>query len=148
MPREEESRTVRSDEDVSGTQKNEKQHRRELCLVGRWLYERGHIVACEGNVSVRLGDGRILTTPTCMNKGMLEPEDLVVVDLEGRHLEGQRKASSEVRMHLLFYRSRRDVHALCHAHPATATGFAAACRALDQALLPEVVIGRGKVPLG
>jgi L-fuculose-phosphate aldolase len=111
------------------------------------MYERGHIVACEGNVSVRLADGRILTTPTCMNKGMLEPEDLVVVDQEGRHLEGERKASSEVLMHLLFYRTRRDVHAVCHAHPATATGFAAAGRALDQALLPEVVIGLGKVPL-
>ena len=138
---------MRSDSDLTGTHKNEKQHRRELCLVGRWMYERGHIVACEGNVSVRLADGRILTTPTCMNKGMLEPEDLVVVDLEGRHLEGARKASSEVLMHLLFYRTRRDVHAICHAHPATATGFAAAGRALDQALLPEVVIGLGKVPL-
>jgi L-fuculose-phosphate aldolase len=111
------------------------------------MYERGYIVACEGNLSVRLTDTRILTTPTCMNKGMLEPEDLVVVDQEGRQLEGARKASSEVLLHLLFYRSRRDVNAVCHAHPATATGFAAAGRALDQALLPEVVIGLGKVPL-
>ena len=127
--------------------KNEKQHRRELCLVGRWMYEREYIVACEGNLSVRLGNDRILTTPTCMNKGMLEPEDLVVVDLEGRHLEGARRMSSEVLMHLLFYRMRPDVNAVCHAHPATATGFATAGRALDQALLPEVVIGLGKVPL-
>ena len=147
MPREEGVRILRPDSDLAGNHKNEKQHRRELCLVGRWMYERGHIVACEGNVSVRLDDGRILTTPTCMNKGMLEPEDLVVVDLEGRHLEGVRKASYEVLMHLLFYRMRRDVHAICHAHPPTATGFAAAGRALDQALLPEVVIGLGKVPL-
>src|ERR1700746_3717980 len=93
--------------------KNEKQHRRELCLVGRWMYEREDIVACEGNLSVRLGNDRILTTPTCMNKGMLEPEDMVVVDLDGRHLEGQRKASSEVLMHLLFYPTRRDVRAVC-----------------------------------
>src|SRR6266536_4811753 len=101
----------------------------------------------EGVRSVRLGDGRILATPTCMNKGMLEPDDLVVVDSDGRHLEGARRASSEVLMHLLFYRMRPDVHSVCHAHPATATGFAAAGRALDQALLPEVVIGLGKVPL-
>jgi len=111
------------------------------------MYERGYIVACEGNLSIRLNDGRILTTPTCMNKGMLEPEDLVVVDLDGRHLEGQRKTSSEVLMHLLFYRMRTDVQAICHAHPATATGFAAAGRALDEALLPEVIIGLGKIPL-
>jgi L-fuculose-phosphate aldolase len=82
-----------------------------------------------------------------MNKGLLEPEDLVVVDPDGRHLEGSRKASSEVLMHLLFYRVRRDVQAVCHAHLATATGFAATGRALDKALLPEVVVGLGQVPL-
>jgi L-fuculose-phosphate aldolase len=147
MPREEGVRPVSSDSTLAGNHKNEKQHRRELCLIGRWMYERGYIVACEGNLSVRLSAGRILTTPTCMNKGMLDPEDLVVVDPEGRHLEGARRASSEVLMHLLFYRTRSDVQAICHAHPATATGFAAAGRALDQALLPEVVIGLGKVPL-
>jgi len=138
---------VRPDSVLAGIQKNEKQHRRDICVVGRWMYERGFIVACEGNVSVRLSSGRILTTPTCMNKGMLEPDDLVIVDPEGRHLEGARKASSEVLMHLLIYRMRPDVFAICHAHPSTATGFAAAGRPLDQALLPEVVIGLGQIPL-
>ena len=138
---------MRPDSLLAGNHKNEKQHRREICLAGRWMYERGYIVACEGNLSVRLSDGRILTTPTCMNKGMLEPDDLVVLDLEGRQLEGTRKASSELLMHLLFYRLRSDVQAVCHAHPANATGFATAGRALDEALLPEVIIGLGKVPL-
>ena len=90
---------------------------------------------------------RVLTTPTCMNKGMLAPEDLVIIDLEGRHVAGDRKASSELAMHLLFYRMRPDVHAICHAHPPTATGFAVAGRALDQALLPEVIVGLGQIPL-
>lgn len=127
--------------------KSEAQHRRDVCTVGKWMYERGFIVACEGNISVRLDDDRILTTPTCMNKGMLEPQDLVVTNLEGRQLSGERKFSSEIAMHLLFYRMRPDVNAICHAHPPTATGFAAAGRALDQALLPEVIIGLGKIPL-
>jgi L-fuculose-phosphate aldolase len=111
------------------------------------MYEREYIVACEGNLSVRLDEERVLTTPTCMNKGMLAPDDLVVIDLEGRHVAGDRKASSELAMHLLFYRMRPDVHAICHAHPATATGFAVAGRALDQALLPEVIVGMGQIPL-
>jgi L-fuculose-phosphate aldolase len=132
---------------LAGHAKDESEHRRDICTVGRWLYERGYIVACEGNLSVRLADGRILTTPTCMNKGMLSPEDLVVIDTEGRHLSGERRASSELLMHLLFYKMRPDVMAVCHAHPATATGFAAAGRALDQALLPEVIIGLGQIPL-
>ena len=127
--------------------KDEAHHRGDICAVGKWMYERGFIVACEGNVSVRLHEERILTTPTCMNKGMLEPEDLVITDLQGRQLAGERKFSSEIAMHLLFYRMRPDVNAICHAHPPTATGFAAAGRALDQALLPEVIIGLGKIPL-
>ncbi len=111
------------------------------------MHERGFIVACEGNLSVRLPGDRILATPTCMNKGMLESGDLVVTDLGGRKLAGNRRVSSELAMHLLIYRSRPDVNAVCHAHPPSATGFAAAGRALDQALLPEVIIGLGQIPL-
>ena len=127
--------------------RSEEQHRRDICLVGRWLYERGHIVAGEGNLSVRLDAERILTTPTCLNKGMMTPSDLVVMDMEGRHVHGDRRISSEAGMHLLFYQMRSDVQAVCHAHPPTATGFAAAGQGLDQALLPEVVVCLGKVPL-
>jgi len=132
---------------LPGAAKSEQQHRADVCIAGRWMYERGYIVACEGNLSVRLDEERVLTTPTCMNKGMLSPNDLVIIDLEGRHVAGDRKASSELAMHLLFYRMRPDVQAICHAHPHTATGFAVAGRALDQALLPEVIVGLGRIPL-
>ena len=81
---------------LSGHAKSEEQHRREICIAGRWMYERGHIVACEGNISVRLDDDTVLTTPTCMNKGMLAPEDLVITDLNGRQVAGDRKFSSEL----------------------------------------------------
>jgi L-fuculose-phosphate aldolase len=127
--------------------KSEDQHRRDVCLVGRWMYEQGFNVACEGNLSVRLDGERILNTPTCMNKGMLEPDDLVVIDLAGHQISGNRKVSSELGLHLLFYRMRPDVNAICHAHPPTATGFAVAGRGLDQALLPEVIVGLGRIPL-
>ena len=132
---------------LPGSAKSEEQHRREICIAGRWLYEHGYIVACEGNLSVRLDENSILNTPTCMNKGTLSPEDLVITDLNGAHISGKRKVSSEVAMHLLFYRMRPDVQAICHAHPPTATGFAVAGRALDQALIPEVIIGLGQIPL-
>src|SRR5258708_8295515 len=112
------------------------------------MYERGHIVACEGNLSIRLDANRILTTPTCMNKGMMSPEDLVIMDMDGRHLQGGRKISSEAGMHLLFYRMRPDVQAVCPAHPPAATGFSAAGGGLVQALLPEACVSVGKNPLG
>jgi L-fuculose-phosphate aldolase len=130
-----------------GHAKSEEQHRADICVVGQWMYERGYNVACDGNISVRLEGDRILTTPTCMCKGMLHPEDLVVTNLDGRQVDGSRKVSSEMGMHLLFYRMRPDVNAICHAHPPTATGFAAAARGLDQALLPEVIVGLGRIPL-
>src|SRR5262250_3599147 len=147
MPREEGVRSVNPDPVSAGHAKTEEQHRREICTTGRWMYQREYIVACEGNVSVRLDDGRILTTPTCMNKGCLSPEDLVITDLDGHTCVGNRRVSSEILMHLLFYRMRPDVNAVCHAHPVTATGFAVAGRALNKALLPEVIVGLGQVPL-
>ena len=62
---------------LSGHAKSEEQHRREICIAGRWMYEREYIVACEGNLSVRLDEERVLTTPTCMNKGMLAPDAML-----------------------------------------------------------------------
>jgi L-fuculose-phosphate aldolase len=130
-----------------GAVKSEEQHRRDICLVGRWIYEHGHVASTDGNISVRLGPDRILASPTCLNKGMMSPSDLVVTDLEGRSVNGSRKPSSELGMHLLIYRLRPDVNAVCHAHPPVATGYAAAGIALDKPILCELVIGLGAVPV-
>ena len=97
----------------------------------------------DGNLSVRLDENHILATPTSMCKGMMKPSDLVVVDMEGRRVGGRRDVSSEIAMHLLIYRLRPDVQGVVHAHPPTATGFAAAGLALNQPLVCEVVIGLG-----
>lgn len=121
--------------------------RQHVCTVGRWMYERFFVVATEGNLSVRLGADRILVTPAGACKGRLAPDDLLVTDLNGEVVFGAGRPSSEMEMHLLFYRSRPDVRAVCHAHPPTATGFAAAGRPLEEAVLPEVVICLGKIPL-
>jgi L-fuculose-phosphate aldolase len=121
--------------------------RREICNVGRSMYRRGFVVAREGNLSVRLDANRILVTPAGACKGLLAPEDLLITDLNGRVISGTGRPSSEMQMHLLFYHSRPDVRAICHAHPPIATGFAAAGRALEEAVLPEVVVDLGTIPL-
>jgi L-fuculose-phosphate aldolase len=130
-----------------GAEKPEEQHRSDICAVGRWIYDRGFVASTDGNISVRLGPDRILTSPTCMSKGMMSPADLVVTDLDGRRLSGALNASSEIAMHLLIYRLRPDVNAICHAHPPTATGFAAAGIALDKPILCELIVTLGQVPL-
>jgi L-fuculose-phosphate aldolase len=125
----------------------ERQHRRDIVLFGRALHERGYVAAMDGNLSVRLDADRILATPTAMCKGMMRPSDLVTVDMQGRRLSGRRDVSSEIAMHLLIYRLRPDIRGIVHAHPPTATGFAAAGIALNQPLVCEVVIGLGSIPL-
>jgi len=125
----------------------EKKHREDIVRYGKCLYERGFIAATDGNLSVRLDENRMLITPTCVCKGMMEPEDLVITDLDGHKLEGERNVSSEIAMHVLIYSMRPDVWGIVHAHPPTATGFAAAGVALDQPLISEVVLTIGAVPL-
>ena len=130
-----------------GHNKTEVAHRRDICAVGRWVHGKGYVAANDGNISVRLDGRRVLATPTLMSKGMMAPDDLVVVDTKGGHVQGRRKASSEIAMHLLIYKRRPDVHAVVHAHPPTATGYAAAGLALNQALISEVVLALGCIPL-
>jgi L-fuculose-phosphate aldolase len=127
--------------------KSERQHRAEIARFGKMIHELGYVAATDGNLSVRLGPNRILATPTSMSKGAMQPKDMVVVDMAGRKVSGRRSVSSEIGMHLLIYKLRPDVKAVVHAHPPTATGFAAAGMALDQALCSEVVITLGSIPL-
>lgn len=75
------------------------------------------------------------------------PEDLVIMDRRGNKVNGSREPSSELAMHLFIYHSRNDVGAVVHAHPPTATGYAAAGIPLDHALCSEIVMTLGSVPL-
>ena len=127
--------------------KTDLQNRREIVNFGRLLYERGYAPATDGNISFRIDEQTILITPTGMSKGMMRPEDLVVVDGSGRKLTGKRNVSSEIAMHMLIYESRRDINAIIHAHPPIATGYAAAGISLNTALASEAFIGLGVVPL-
>jgi len=125
----------------------ERKHREEIVRYGRMLHQRGFVAAMDGNLSVRLQGDRILVTPTCVSKGDMRPADMVIVDLDGNRVSGRRHVTSEIGMHLLIYRTREDVQAICHAHPPTATGFAAAGIALTEPLVCEVVMGLGCIPL-
>jgi L-fuculose-phosphate aldolase len=119
----------------------------EIVRIGKLLHDRGLIAATDGNISVRLSENSVLITPTCISKGMMATEDLVVVDMHGRRMCGFRDVSSEIAMHMTIYSMRPDIFAVVHAHPPTATGFAACGLALDQALISEVLLSLGDVPL-
>jgi L-fuculose-phosphate aldolase len=127
--------------------KTEREYREDMVRVCRLIYEKGWAAMNDGNVSIRLDEDRILCTPTAVSKGMVTADDLIACDLAGNKIDGQRDRTSEIAMHVTIYSMRPDVRAVVHAHPPVATGFATAGRALDKALLPEVVIQLGAVPL-
>lgn len=126
---------------------NEDELRRELIRYSKWLYRLGYAPATAGNLSVRLDEKRLLVTPTGASKYLLRSQDIVVVDLDGRQTEGTRRATSELGMHLAFYREREDVQAVIHAHPPVATAFACAGWALDELICQEAAMTLGPVPL-
>ena len=102
----------------------------QICDVCHKMWMLGWVAANDGNVSVSLGDGTYIATPTGVSKSFITPEILVRIDDTGKVIEGQegRRPSSEIKMHLCCYHERPDVGAVVHAHPPTATGYAVATR--------------------
>jgi L-fuculose-phosphate aldolase len=127
--------------------KSEREYRQDIVDIGKLVYQKGWVAANDGNISIRLDDRRVLCTCTGISKGMMTVDDLIICDLQGNKIEGSRERTSEIAMHLTIYQMRPDVFSVLHAHPPVATGFAVAGRPLNLALLPEVIIGLGCVPL-
>src|SRR5437879_2436798 len=125
---------------------DEQTARRDVVRIGQLMYERSYVVSSDGNISARLDDGRVVATPTMTCKGRMTEDSLAITDLEGRALN-DRRASSELEMHLLIYHERPDVKAVCHGHPPHGTAFAVAGLAIDQPILSEVILTLGCVPL-
>ena len=121
--------------------------RADIVEVGRRMYARAYTASNDGNISVRLGSDRLLMTPKSVCKGFMTPDMMVVTDLDGRKLQGDRDPSSEMLMHLEVYRQRPDVQAVVHAHPPIATGFAVAGIPLTRAVLAEVLTTLGSIPI-
>lgn len=122
------------------------EEREAVCRVGKLLYDRGYVAANDGNISVRVGEGRLLITPSGVSKGRMTPDMLLVTNLDGTVIEGNRHPSSEGKMHLEVYRGRPDVNAVVHAHPPVSTAFAVCRRGLETPYLSELVAGLGQVP--
>jgi L-fuculose-phosphate aldolase len=126
---------------------SESKHRRDIVDVCKRIYEHGWFAATDGNVSIRMQDGRILTTPTGVHKGLrMTEDDLIVVDGAGKRIAGKLDASSEIRMHVAAYQERPDIGAVVHAHPTNCIAFSLAGISLAQCLLPEIVFTFGSIP--
>ena len=128
-------------------EKTEREHREDIFQIGRLVFQKGWVASNDGNITIRLDGERILATPTGMCKGMMHADDLIILDRQGNKISGRRERTTEINMHLTVYDLRPDIRAVVHAHPPVATGFATAGKPLNLALLPEVIIALGCVPL-
>lgn len=128
---------------------SENEIKKQICDIGKRIYDRGMVAANDGNISVKLSENEYLCTPTGVSKGFMTPDYICKVDKEGKVIfsNGNFKPSSEIKMHMRVYAERPDVKSVVHAHPMYATGFAIAGIPLDQPIMPEAIIALGIVPI-
>ncbi len=128
---------------------NELEIKKQICEIGKRIYNRNMVAANDGNISVKLNDHEFLCTPTGVSKGFMTPEYICKVDENGNVLQANKgfKPSSEIKMHMRVYQKRPDVGSVVHAHPVYATSFAIAGIPLTQPIMPEAVIALGCVPI-
>jgi len=119
----------------------------EIIQVAAYLASRQYHAALAGNLSARVAQDLVICTRHGAEKSALTTDDLVICDLNGRKIESSGSPTSEMNMHRIAYKLRPDISAVIHAHPPTATGFAAASVPLDQLSLPEMVVLLGPVAL-
>jgi len=127
---------------------SEAELRLAIVECGRVCYERRLMTSNDGNISARLDQERLLITPSGFSKGRMQPEDILVIGLEGELLAstGNSRPSSETPMHLEVYRQRPQVRAVIHAHPLFATALTVAGLEFPNDILPEGLLTLGEVP--
>ena len=132
---------------TAGSMMNEWKLREQMCEIGRRVYNKGFAAANDGNISYRLAEDRVLCTPTRVSKGFMKPDDLCIVDLDGKQVSGKRKRSSEILLHLTIMKARPDVRSCVHCHPPHATAFAVAHEPIPKCVLPEFEVFLGEVAI-
>ncbi len=131
---------------------SEQHIREQVCHIGRLMHQQGYIDGTAGNITARLSEDRILTTPSGLAKGFMQPEQLLIVNLNGDRVDKPTDANrhlqptSESHMHLECYRKRPDVNGVVHAHPPTAVALTLIGYDFKQCIIPEMVVILGLVP--
>lgn len=119
----------------------------EIVAVGRKLWQRQYVDGNGGNISCRIGENAVISTPTLVSKADLRPEDMCLVDLDGNQLAGARTRTSEILMHLEIYKAVPQAKAVVHCHPPHATAYAITGRVPPTCVIPEFEVFVGSVAL-
>lgn len=119
--------------------------KRMICEIGKRMYLREFVAANDGNISIRIGENQVACTPTGVSKGYMTPEMICVVDMEGNHMEGELKPSSEMKMHLRVFKENSELTAVVHAHPQVATSFSIVGVDMIKPIMSEAVLLLGPI---
>jgi L-fuculose-phosphate aldolase len=111
----------------------------------RRLYKRGLTTSLGGNISLKVSDEIILITPSGIDKGTISGDQIGEIRPNGTNLTPRLTPSMETPMHLAVYAARPDVKAIIHAHPVTASTFAASSTPINCRLLAEARLMLGEV---
>ncbi len=123
-------------------------YQNQILEIGRRMWQSGMVASNDGNISYRLGPDRYIITASGISKGFMNlDQHLIIIDDQGKVIQGSTSPSSEYRLHLFIYQHRPDVNAICHAHPPYSTAFALTEIPLPDHILPEVILTIGQVPL-
>ena len=120
--------------------------RKAITEISKAMYDKGMVNALEGNVSYKDGN-RIYITPSGICKGYLTSEMISVVNMSGELIEGDLKASSELKMHTACYKLRDDIRAVIHTHSPYATAYAIANKPIETKAYPEMIVTFNKIPI-
>ena len=128
-------------------EKTESLYRNDIIDICQKVQAKGWVASNDGNISIRIGPNVVLCTPTGMSKGCIKEHQLIKIDLDGNKIDGELEPSSEIKMHLDVYKNKENIGAVVHAHPPFSTGFAVAGIALDECVMPEIIMSIGSIPL-
>jgi L-fuculose-phosphate aldolase len=126
--------------------------RQQMCLIGQLMHRNGYVDGAGGNISARLDSDRILTTPSGLAKGFMTPDQIIVVDTNGKRVDTTTvvnqhlRPTSEMVMHLECYRQRHDIQGVVHAHPPTSIALTMSGHDFSECLIPEMIMLLGIVP--
>jgi L-fuculose-phosphate aldolase len=119
----------------------------EICAVGKKLWTRQYVDGNGGNISYRIGPNEVICTPTLVSKFDLTPDDLCMVDLDGKQIAGKRPRTSEILLHLEIYKAVPEAKGAVHCHPPHATAYAITGRVPPSRVIPEFEVFVGKVAI-